>query len=57
LAERPARLAAIRERVRALELEEEQAIVDGERNGVRIDRRPDADPAVFFASTVLAGAR
>jgi hypothetical protein len=53
LAERPARLAQLQQRIHALALEEELAIVEGERHGVRIDRRADARPEIIFDPTVL----
>ena len=56
IAERPARLAQLREQIHALELDEEKVIAAGERAGIRIDRRGDLDVAVLFDPAVLAEA-
>ena len=52
MADRPARLEALRETVRDLALQEEALIVEAERRGQVIDRRADCDPAVLFAPEV-----
>ncbi len=46
--ERDARLAKLRTRVRELEIAEERSILEIERVGHVILRRPDADPEVLF---------
>lgn len=48
MAERPARLAALRAELRTLEVREEALICEAEESGVIIPRRPDADPAVIL---------
>jgi hypothetical protein len=53
LADRPARLRHLRERLYRLELDEERAILAAEHAGAKIDRREDCDPAVLFDAAVL----
>lgn len=54
LAERPTRLRRLHERLRSLELDEERAVLGAEQQGIAVDRREDADPAVVFAPELLA---
>lgn len=49
MAERPARLAALKATLRALEQQEEALILRTEETSVYIPRRTDADPAVILA--------
>jgi hypothetical protein len=53
LAERPARVRHLRDRMRTLEVEEERLILAAERQGVRLDRRADVDVAVLFLPELL----
>jgi hypothetical protein len=52
--ERAARVAALRQTLRDLEVQEELAICSAAARGEQIDRRADCDPAVLFAPEVLA---
>lgn len=48
MAERPARLAELKDALRKLEQQEEKVICGAQVDGIIISRRPDADPAVIL---------
>ena len=49
LAERPGRLEALEAKRHKLEVEEERTITAAARDGIRLDRRSDADPQAIFS--------
>jgi hypothetical protein len=49
LADRAGRLEALATKLHTLEVEEETVIMAAARDGIRLDRRPDASPAAIFA--------
>jgi hypothetical protein len=53
LAERPARVRHLQDRLHTLEVAEEQAILAAAQQGCTVDRRADASPAVIFDPVVL----